>query len=140
MKPRPIVPREQANRDVDDAITYYLNDAGEAVALGFIDALGQAYGHVGCFPATGSSSYGRELNLPGLRTWPSTHYPYLVFHIECPDRIDVWRVLHSQRDIPRGCRGAIACDSPAHRAVSNLAGYVSSASPHRARLFSYFST
>jgi toxin ParE1/3/4 len=27
-------------------------------------------------------------------------YPYLVFYVERDDHIDVWRVLHGQRDIP----------------------------------------
>jgi len=39
-------------------------------------------------------------NLPGLRFWPLQRYPYLVFYIELADHIDIWRVLHSQRDIP----------------------------------------
>ncbi|MCQ9375492.1 hypothetical protein NMQ14_14660 [Methyloversatilis sp. XJ19-13] len=33
-----------------------------------------------------------ELDLPGLRTWPLTNYPHLVFYIERPDPIGVWRV------------------------------------------------
>lgn len=41
-----------------------------------------------------------ELNLPDLRSWALSRYPYLIFHIERPDHIDVWRVLHSKRDIP----------------------------------------
>jgi toxin ParE1/3/4 len=40
------------------------------------------------------------LDLPGLRSWPLTRYPHLVFYIERSDHIDVWRVLHGQRDIP----------------------------------------
>ena len=36
----------------------------------------------------------------GLRSWPLTRHPYLVFYLERPDHIDVWRVLHGQRDIP----------------------------------------
>lgn len=39
MKAKAVIPREQASRDVDEAIAYYLNEATEAVALGFIDAL-----------------------------------------------------------------------------------------------------
>jgi len=42
VKRKPIVPREQANRDVGDAVTYYLSEATEVVALGFIDALRRA--------------------------------------------------------------------------------------------------
>lgn len=40
MKVKSVIPREQANRDVDDAVACYL---GEAVALGFIDALELVY-------------------------------------------------------------------------------------------------
>jgi len=40
------------------------------------------------------------LNLPGLRFWPLTHYPHLVFYMEADDHIDVWRVLHGEQDIP----------------------------------------
>jgi len=97
---KPAIPRVQANRDVDEAIAYYLSEASEAVALGFIDALEEAYRHVGRQPATGSPRYAHELNLPGLRAWSLTRYPYLVFYVERPDHIDVWRVLHGQRDIP----------------------------------------
>ena len=42
-----------------------------------------AYVHIGRHPATGSP-----------------RYPYLVFHVERSDHVDVWRVLQGQRDIP----------------------------------------
>ena len=100
MKAKPVIPREQANRDVDEAVAYYVSEAGEAVALGFIDGLEKAYGHIGRHPATGSQRYAHELNLPGLRAWPLTRYQHLVFYVERPDHIDVWRVLHGQQDIP----------------------------------------
>lgn len=100
MKAKPVIPREQANRDVNDAIDYYLNEKAEASARGLIDALEQAYGHISRHPATGSPRYAHELSLPGLRVWPLTRYPYLVFYVERPDHIDVWRVLHGRRDIP----------------------------------------
>lgn len=101
MKTKPVVPREQANRDVDEIIAHYLaGDAGHA-AEGFIDALERAsYAHIGRHPATGSLRHAHELNLPGLRFWALTRYPHLVFYVEHDDRIDVWRVLHGQRDIP----------------------------------------
>jgi toxin ParE1/3/4 len=94
------VPREQANRDVEDAVAHYRDEDAESAALGFIDALDKAYIDIGRHPATGSPRYAHELNLPGLRSWPLTRYPHLVVHVERPDHIDVWRVLHGQRDIP----------------------------------------
>ncbi len=100
MKTKPVIPREAAHRDVDEAVEYYLAEGSEQAALGFIDALEQAYGHIGRHPATGSPRYAHELDLPGLRVWPLKRYPYLVFYVEREDHIDVWRVLHGQRDIP----------------------------------------
>jgi toxin ParE1/3/4 len=63
-------------------------------------ALEQAYTHIGRHPASGSPRYTHELNLPGLRCWPLKHYLQLVFYVERTDHIDVWRVLHGQRDTP----------------------------------------
>ncbi len=105
MNSKPTIPRESASRDVEDAVDYYLNEAGEQVALGFVDALEQAYRHIAAQPASGSPRYAHELNLPGLRTWPLQRYPYLIFYVELANRIDIWRVLHGQRDIPAWLRG-----------------------------------
>ena len=100
MKTKPVVPRELAKRDVDEAIEHYLSEDAAEAALGFIDALERAYTHISRHPSSGSPRYAHELNLPGLRSWPLTRYPYLLFYIEQPDHVDVWRVLHSHRDIP----------------------------------------
>jgi toxin ParE1/3/4 len=97
---RPVVSRELANRDVDEAIAHDLKEAGDRVALGFIAALERAFRHVSRHPASGSLGYAVELNLPGLRAWPLRRFPHLVFYVETEDRIDVWRVLHSARGIP----------------------------------------
>jgi toxin ParE1/3/4 len=75
VKPKPVVPRDKARQDVEDALRTYMAEDAEAAALGFIDALEQAYAHIGRYPATGSPRYAHELNLPGLRSWPLTRYP-----------------------------------------------------------------
>lgn len=98
---KPIVPRELANHDINEIIGYYLGESAEQAAYGFIDALEEAYAHIGRHPATGSPRYAHELNLPGLRFWPLSRYPHLVFYVERPDHIDVWRVLHGKQDIPQ---------------------------------------
>jgi toxin ParE1/3/4 len=100
VRAKPVVPRAQAHRDVDDAVAHYLGEGAEATALGFIDALEKAYAHIGRHPASGSPRFAHQLNLPGLRSWPLTRYPFLVFYVERSDHIDVWRVLHGHRDIP----------------------------------------
>ncbi len=68
MKAKPVVPREQAHRDVEDAVAHYLADNAESAALGFINALEKAYSYIGSHPATGSPCYPQELKLPGLQS------------------------------------------------------------------------
>ena len=104
MTGKPIVLREQARRDVDEAVEHYLAEARAAVALAFIEGLEEAFGRVGEHPASGSPRYARELDLPGLRSWVVRGFPYLVFYVEREADIDVWRVLHGARDIPAWLR------------------------------------
>jgi toxin ParE1/3/4 len=97
---KPVIPRALATHDVEQAIDYHLVEGGAQVALGFVDALEKAHTHIGRFSATGSSRYANDCNLPGLCCWTLSRYPYLIFYVERIDHIDVWRVLHGQRDIP----------------------------------------
>lgn len=97
---KPVVPREQANRDVDDAVEYYLKEGAAQAALGLVDAIEDAYVLLSRHPAVGTTRYAYELDIPGLRTWPLRRFPYLIFYLELDDRVDVWRVLHNRRDIP----------------------------------------
>lgn len=97
---KPVHPRRLASQDVEEAITHYLKEGAEAAAMGFIDALESAYLQISRHPAAGSPRYDHELNLPGMRCWRLKHYPYLIFYMELKNYIDVWRILHAQRDIP----------------------------------------
>nr|WP_305793101.1 type II toxin-antitoxin system RelE/ParE family toxin [Sedimenticola hydrogenitrophicus] len=96
--------RTRADQDVREAVDYYLREAGERVALAFVDALERAFLHVASHPASGSTRHVHALDLPGLRSWPVKRYPYLLFYVDKDDHIDVWRVLHDQRDIPAWLR------------------------------------
>jgi toxin ParE1/3/4 len=97
---KPVLPRDLARQDVETTVDYYLREAGTNVALGFIEALRAAYRTIANHPAAGSSRYAHELAIPGLRSRRLRRYPYLVFYVEREDHIDVWRVLHAQRNIP----------------------------------------
>lgn len=55
-------------------------------------------------PASGANRYANELGLPGLKVWPLRRYPYLVFYVDADSHIDVWRLLHAERDIPAWMR------------------------------------
>jgi toxin ParE1/3/4 len=95
-----VIPRQQALDDTNEAIDFYLAEASADVALSFIEALEQAYAFIAETAAAGSPRWSHELNLPGLRSWPLKRFPWLVFYLENEDWIDVWRVIHAQRDIP----------------------------------------
>ena len=99
MTPKPVVPRARAVRDMDEALAHYLREGESQATLGFIDELEAAYAHIAQYPASGSSRYAWELDVPGLRSWPVRCYPHLIFYRERDDHIDVWRVLHGRRDI-----------------------------------------
>lgn len=101
---RAVIPRERATRDVDEAVDFYLQTAGETIALAFIDELERTYAHLARHPASGTSRFAYELGLPGLRAWTMTRHPFVVFYVERADRIDIWRVLHGARDIPNWLR------------------------------------
>ncbi|MDX8440334.1 type II toxin-antitoxin system RelE/ParE family toxin [Mesorhizobium australafricanum] len=100
MVAKAIVPRNLALRDIEDAVDYYAREVGSHVALGYVDDLQNAYKLIASHPASGSLRYGYEIGLPGLRSVQFKRYPYLIFYFEQTDHIDVWRVLHAQRDIP----------------------------------------
>lgn len=101
MTPKQVIPRRQATFDAEEIIDHYLETSPEAVALGFVGALESAYARIGRHPGIGSLRYSYELELPGLRSWVLKGYPDLVFYIERDGAIDVWRVLHGSRDLPR---------------------------------------
>ena len=124
MKEKPVVPRSQAERDVDQAIAYYLEQRAVDAALGFIDALEKAYGHIGRHPAAGSPRYAHELNLPDLRFWLVPGYPYVVFYVECDDHVDVWRVLHAQQDIPSWMAEQLRATDLTAKRTARLEGWI----------------
>jgi toxin ParE1/3/4 len=103
---KPVVPREEAERDVDAVADYYTSEAGEDVALSFVEALQAAYGTISERPGAGSPRFSEEFNVPGLRTRRLIRFPYLVFYIELSKTIDVWRVLHAQRDVGKALKEA----------------------------------
>lgn len=105
MKSLAVIPRELARQDAEQAIDFYLSEAGPDVALRFIDALDATYRQIGDNPGGSSPRWGHDLNLPGLRSQKMKRFPYLVFLMERADHVDVWRILHAERDIPSWLQG-----------------------------------
>ena len=85
--------------DLRIAAEYYHEHAGEQTALGFINATEQATRKLGRHPQIGSTRFAFELGIPDLRAWPISRFPYVVFYVDADDVVDVWRFLHSRRDI-----------------------------------------
>jgi toxin ParE1/3/4 len=104
VKSKVVVPRRLASRDIEAAIDHYLSEGAAGAAMDFVDAVEKAYTHISRQPSSGSPRYAHELHLPGLRSWPLTRFPYLIFYFEHRDHVDVWRVLHEGRDIPAWMR------------------------------------
>lgn len=97
---KPVALRRLAVEDVESAVDRYADDGGPTIAGRFIDAVDRALRHVGRHPHTGSLRFSYELELPGLRAWPVPQFPYVVFYVERSGEIDVWRILHTRRDLP----------------------------------------
>ncbi len=100
MTVKPILRRQTAEQDIADAVTYYLGEAGEAIAFGLIDALEAALEQIKHNPKAGSNRYAHALQIEGLKAWSLKRYPFLVFYMEYTAQIEIWRVLHGHRDIP----------------------------------------
>lgn len=104
MRPKPVIPRERARKDIDDALDHCLQTFDQSAAFAFIEALEDALETVGRFPSAGSSRYAHELALPDLRCWSIRGHPVVLFYLEHETHIDLWRALHAQRDIPATLR------------------------------------
>jgi toxin ParE1/3/4 len=97
--PRYVRLRPQAVRDLDEAVGYYASNASDTVVTAFIDTVESAVRRLAKSPSSGSLRYAYELELPGLRVLPLRDFPHLIFYRVVEDSIDVWRVLHSRRDV-----------------------------------------
>ncbi len=100
MARRPVELRAHAADDIERAVDHYLDEAGESVALRFIDAAEHAVGRISRVPLTGTLRFSYELGIPDLRAWPLGRFPYLMFYVAGVDRVEVWRILHTRRNIP----------------------------------------
>lgn len=107
MNLKPIIRRALAERDVQEAVQYFVDQLAPQATLNFVDEVEAALKHIQRHPATGSPRYAHSLNLPGLRFWRCKRFPYLVFYVEQAKCIDVWRVLHGKRDIPSWLLGDV---------------------------------
>lgn len=98
--------RSIAAADIDETIAYLRSAASDAVALNFVEALENGINHVTRSLQLGSLRFAFELGIPELRAFGLSQFPYVLSYLPLNDTIDIWRVLHTGRDIP----GAFALD------------------------------
>lgn len=100
MSARPVRLRELAAVDIDQAVDHFLAEADTDVAPRFVDAVERAVARIGRSTHSGSSRFSYQLEIPDLRVRPLARFPYLVFYVVGGEFVDVWRILHTRRDIP----------------------------------------
>ena len=71
----------------------------------FVLALERAISRIEHHTGIGAPRYAHELNIPLLRFWVVTKFPYAVFYIEHDQHLAVIRVVHMSRDIPATLQG-----------------------------------
>jgi toxin ParE1/3/4 len=92
--------RSVAERDIERAFSYYMVEATIDVAIAFVDAFDVSLEHITDRPSSGSTRYGELFDNPSLRSWAMKRFPYVLFHVEHDDYLDVIRILHQHSDIP----------------------------------------
>lgn len=92
--------RQLAAADLEGASAYCRRETGEQTALDFINAIERAISRIRRSPNVGSLRFAYELAIPDLRAWPLQRFPHVVFYVVTDEEIDVWRILHTRRDVP----------------------------------------
>lgn len=98
---RELVVSPQASHDEDEISLCLAQNAGEATALRFLDALRDTYQQLTTMPGMGARVRGlRGSRLQDLRRWQVQGFTtYLVFYRADDEFVHVVRVLHGSRDI-----------------------------------------
>ncbi len=100
MAAKPVQFRDQATFDLEAASGYYVTEADVATAVRFVDAVEATVHRIGRNPRLGSLRFAYELAVPDLRVMAAGKFPYLLFYLERESSVDIWRLLHTSRDIP----------------------------------------
>ncbi len=90
--------------DVDAILNHYLIEAGVEIAGQFLDGLELSLHQIRHEPGIGSPRLAVSLKEPALRVWPIRGFPYLIFYLNRQDAVEIWRILHTSRDIPSQLR------------------------------------
>jgi len=96
---KPIVLLPKAEQDIYQVVEHYRREGGATLARRWAEAVEAALRFIGTHAPSGSPRYADMLGTPGLRYWQTRRFPYLIFYVERSAQVDIWRVLHGERDI-----------------------------------------
>ena len=99
MKLKPAVLRPQALRDQKGEVRYYRKEGGTRVAVRVVKVSNAALDRIELDPGIGSPVLGKQLGIPGLRTWQVAKFPLLWCCFERGDHLDVVRLLGERQDV-----------------------------------------
>ena len=91
----------RADSDIEDVLSRYQEQTAYQAGSKFLTELEKCFGFVKNFPRAGSLRLGDVVGRSDIRTWPMRKFPFLLVYKETPDQVNVLRVLHQRRDIPR---------------------------------------
>lgn len=93
--------RPAASLDIDEIVDYLVEENTSA-AQSFIKELQQCFELLSENPKIGVQRQYRTAALSNMRMFPLKKFStYLVFYLSDDETIDIFRVLHGQRDIER---------------------------------------
>lgn len=92
--------RPQADRDIDQAVDYYVVEGGLDLGLRFLVAIEQAFETICAYPEIGVRLELPDPRLSSVRSLEvASFHAYRIYYLPRTFAIDVLRVLHSARDI-----------------------------------------
>jgi toxin ParE1/3/4 len=97
---RDLVIRPAADYDIDEQFVYLALDAGEELAMRFLEATQACFERLLAMPDLGAIRVFRDPELEGLRMFPVSGFEaHLVFYRPTSRGIEVIRVLHGARNV-----------------------------------------
>lgn len=92
--------------DAELQFEWYMDEAGEEVACRYLVALDETLGRISRQPELVPLRRFRAPRLNGLRSWlvAKPFHSHIVFYRVVGDVIEIFRVMHGARDLPRRLR------------------------------------
>jgi toxin ParE1/3/4 len=91
----------RADFDIEDILSHYQAQQSDPAGMAFVRELARCLKFVQTFPKAGSARLGQDIGRLDIRTWPMNKFPYLLLYKETRSHVDILRVLHQSRAIPR---------------------------------------